>query len=148
MQPYFHLNVAGWKAYYQGPLYYRHWINTVFLPRRNNIATSLIGGGRAQINGDVSNIPQLINVIDYVSTIENALDPNVLIYGIASNMFTYPIAEEQKDYLKELLLPGLPDFEWTVEYSEFLSDPLNTDKRSAINRNLIALFFSPIFSST
>jgi len=50
MQPFFHLDVAGWKAYYQEPLYYRHWINTVFLPRRNNIAKSLIGGGAAYLS--------------------------------------------------------------------------------------------------
>jgi len=73
-----------------------------------------------------------------VSTIENALDPNELIFGIAANMFTYQITEAQKDYLKEILLPGLPDFEWTVEYSDFLTDP-DVDKQVAINNKLVSL---------
>ncbi len=140
MQPFFHPDVAGWKAYYQEPLYYRHWINTVYLPIRNDIVKAFVGGGQATINGDPAQIPQLINVINYIATIENATEPNALIYAIADNMFTYQITEQQKDYLKEILIPGLPDFEWTVEYNEFLSDPLDPPKRVAINNKLVALF--------
>ena len=88
----------------------------------------------------LQNIPPLINVIEYISTIENASDPNDLIYRIADNLFSYPISEAQKDYLKEIIIPGLPDFEWTVEYTEFLSDPLNPIKILAINNKLVALF--------
>ena len=139
MQPYFHPDVAGWKAYYQEPLYYRHWINSVFLPARNSIASALVGGGTAVINGSPARIPQIINVIDYAAQIPNASDPNRLIFGIADNLFTNQITEEQKDFLKELLLPGLPDFEWTVEYSEFLNAPNDREKRTAINNKLVSL---------
>jgi len=139
LQPYFHPDVAGWKAYYQEPLYYRHWINTVYLPRRNDIAKALVGGGVASIGGDAVNIPRLIPVIIYAAKIENALDPNLLIEGIANNLFTYPISTEQRDYLKEILIPGLPDFEWTVEYGDFLADPDSLEKRVAITNKLVAL---------
>ena len=140
MQIFFHNDVAGWKAYYQEPQYYRNWINTYYLPSRNQTATSLVAGGPVNFNGNIANIPQLINVINYVATIENATDPNDMIYGIADNLFSYTISEAQKDYLKEILLPGLPDFEWTVEYSDFLADPLNANKLTAINNKLVALF--------
>ena len=82
----------------------------------------------------------MINVIDVVSTIENATDINDLIYSLTANVFAYPISEAQKDYLKEFVIPGLPDFEWTVEYSDYLADPFNPDKRIAINNKLVALF--------
>ena len=140
MQIYFHPDVAGWKAYYQAPQYYRNWINTYYLPKRNQTSTSITAGGPVPFNGNIAQIPQLINVIDYVSAIPNATDPNSLIYGIAENMFTYPISDDQKNYLKEVLIPGLPDFEWTVEYGDFLSDPLNVEKRNAINNKLLSLF--------
>ncbi len=140
MQIFGHGDVAGWKAYYQEPQYYRTWINTFLLPSRNQTATSLVAGGPVNFNGGLANIPQLINVIDYISTLENALDPNDLIYGIANNLFSYPISESQKDYLKEIIIPGLPDFEWTVEYTEFLSDPTDLAKQQAINNKLVALF--------
>ena len=140
MQIFFHNDVAGWKAYYQEPQYYRNWINTFYLPSRNQTSTSLVGGGLVNFNGNLASVPQLINVIDVVSTIENASDINDLIYGLTANLFAYPISEAQKDYLKEIVLPGLPDFEWTVEYSEYLADPFNPDKQTAINNNLVALF--------
>ncbi len=140
MQVYFHPDVAGWKAYYQAPQFYRNWINTYYLPKRNQTSTSITAGGPVPFNGNIAQIPQLINVIEYVSTIPNATDPNELIYGIAENMFTYPISEVQKDYLKEIIIPGLPDFEWTVEYGDYLSDPFNEEKRTAINNKLLALF--------
>lgn len=140
MQLFFHPDVAGWKAYYQAPQYYRSWINTYYLPKRNQIATAFAGGGLAPINGGNARIPQLINVINYISTIDNATDPNELIYGIAANMYSYQITEEQKDYLKEILIPGLPDFEWTVEYSDYLANPFDPAKQTAINGKLVDLF--------
>jgi len=140
MRIFFHNDVAGWKAYYQKPQYYRNWINTFHLPSRNQTSTSLVGGGPVNLNGNIANIPQLINVINVVATIENASDINDLIYGLTANLFAYPISEGQKDYLKEFVIPGLPDFEWTVEYSDYLADPFNPDKRIAINNKLVALF--------
>jgi len=140
MRIFFHNDVAGWKAYYQEPQYYRNWINTYYLPKRNRTSSSLVGGGPVDFLGGTSQIPQLINVIQYISNIENADDPNELIYGIANNIFAYSISETQKNFLKEIIIPGLPDFEWGVEYSEFLSDPFNTEKQQAINNKLVALF--------
>ncbi len=140
MQIFNHPDVAGWKAYYQEPQYYRTWINTFYLPNRNQTSTSLVGGGPVPFNGGIAQVPQLINVINYIANIENADLPDDLIYGIANNLYAYPISEAQKDFFKEIIIPGLPDFEWTVEYSEFLSDPLNAEKRAAINNKLVALF--------
>jgi len=142
MRIFFHNDVAGWKAYYQEPQYYRNWINTYYLPKRNRTSSSLIGGGPVDFLGGTSQIPPLINVIDYISTIENADEPNALIYGIAANIFAYNISETQKDFLKEILLPGLPDFEWTVEYSEYLSNPDDLARKEVIRLKLTALFIA------
>jgi len=142
MRIYFHNDVAGWKAYYQEPQFYRIWINTYYLPKRNRTTSSLVGGGPVDFQGGTSFIPPLINVIDYVSTIENAEEPNQLIYGIAKKLFAYDISETQKIYLKNILIPGLPDFEWAVEYTDFLSDPGNDEKRQAINNKLKAVFIA------
>jgi len=137
---FYHPTVAGWKAYYQAPNYYRWWINTYYLPKRNKISAGCIGGGSVPYLGGQTQIVQLPDLINYISQIENADDPNALIYGISNNLLVYPITENQKDFLKEVIIPGLPDFEWTVEYGEFLGDPLNEEKRNAINNKLVALF--------
>ena len=140
MRIFFHPDVAGWKAYYQEPQYYRNWINTFYLPSRNMTSTSLVGGGPVNFLGNEANIPQLINVINVISTIDNATNINDLIFNLTANLFAYPISESQKEYLKQFVIPGLPDFEWSVEYTDYLEDPFNPDKRNAINNKLVALF--------
>ena len=142
MRIFFHNDVAGWKAYYQEPQYYRNWINTYYLPKRNQTSSSVVGGGPVAFLGEEAQIPQLVNVIDLISTIEENDNPNKLIYGIADNIFAYPISEAQKDFLKEILLPGLPDFEWTIEFTDYLSDPFNIEKQQAINNKLVQLLIA------
>ena len=42
------------------------------------------------------------------------------------------ITDEQVDLFKSILIPGLPDFEWTDEYNLYLSDPDNEAVRNAV----------------
>ena len=137
---YNHPDVAGWKAYYQEPSYYRIWINTVTLPIRAQFSGSFVSGGTIPLGGRLYTIPPIIPVLDIVADVANAQDPNILINTLADSFFPYGITEGQKDYLKEILIPGLPDFEWTVEYSDYLSDPGNPAKRLAVENRLRALF--------
>lgn len=127
-------SVAGWKAYYQEPSYYRYWINSVTLATRDLINKALVIGipNGSYVLG--------INALEFVSKIENANDPNVLIDEVASIIFETSISDSQRDYLKSVLIPGLPDFEWTVEYGEYLGDPDDPQKKTAIDTKLKQLF--------
>ncbi len=136
MFTYNHPDVAGWKAYYQEPQYYRTWINTYLLPRRNQSASSFVSGGPVAFNGGTAQVPPLIPVFDYIANFEDPYDPNVLIDSIANQIFSYPITTSQRDYLKEILIPGLPDYEWTVEYSEYLANPDNIQLQNAVGNRL------------
>ena len=131
-------SVAGWKAYYQAPNYYQFWISSVTLGLRDTIAELLINGvviRDTSIGADVLSLAAGIN---------NSTDPNLLIDGIVSLIFEVPISDNQKEYLKSILLPGLPDFEWTVEYGEYLADPENPDMKNAITSKLQSLVLSMI----
>ena len=64
-----------------------------------------------------------IDPLSYIDKFDNPFDPNALIHEIAKYIFPNGITETQKDFLKEILIPGLPDFEWTVEYSDYVGDP-------------------------
>ena len=55
-----------------------------------------------------------------------------------------PMTDPQHDYFKEALIPGLPDFEWTIEYEEFLANPNNQMIRQTIELRLLGLFFALI----
>lgn len=128
-------SVAGWKAYYQSPYYYQFWINSFTLTKRDEISTTLL-------NGLVENNPDLfrIKTLDFISKIENATDPNELIVNIASLIFPVAISQNQIDFLKETLIPGLPDFEWTVEYGLYLDNPEDEEVKIAVESKLKRLF--------
>jgi uncharacterized protein (DUF1800 family) len=134
-----HPDVAGWKAYYQAPLFYKSWVNSFLLPKRLDYCRIIVTGGDLVIDDVTYTIPPLIPVLTIASKIENATDPNVLIKSLSKLLFNYEVSEEQVVSLKEFLIPGLPDFEWTVEYSEYLADSTNTTLVISVDKKLRSL---------
>jgi hypothetical protein len=128
-------DVAGWKAYYQEPAYYRTWINAATLAPRSQFINTISGNGFV-----INTVRHFINALDLPQMVSDPTDPVVLIRELADWLFPQPLAANQLGYLKEVLLPGLPDYEWTVEYSDYLNAPNNAALRDAVNaklRNLI-----------
>jgi hypothetical protein len=126
-------SVAGWKAFYQQPQYGELWINSAVMPLREQFNQFFISGVRIQ------GVLFRLNVLDHVSKINNAGDPNILISTLALELFAYPISQGQLDVLKEILIPGLPDFEWTVEYDNYLSDPSDIQIQTSVRQKLEGL---------
>jgi len=137
--PYFHTDVSGWKAYYQEPQYYKTWINSYLLPKRLDYCKAIIQGGEVNIVGEVYNIPSTINVIGLIVDIPDVQLPNNLINGLAERLFPYPLTNTQLTALKEVLIPGLPDFEWTLEYLGFLENPTDNNLALSIDSKLRSL---------
>lgn len=135
-----HPDVAGWKAYYQEPLFYKTWVNSYTLPKRLEFCKIIVTGGDLLIDTRKYRVPPLVPVLLVVSKITNADDPNTLINELANQLFNYEISQNQVDSLKEFLIQGLPDFEWTVEYSDYLENPTDEGLRASVEnklRNLI-----------
>ena len=129
-------NVAGWAAYYQTPQYHELWINAVTLPRRNQTTDQLIGGGYARGGAKI--------VIDPVALVlalpaATASDCNLLIAEFVQLMVPITLTATQVAFLKAALLPGLPDFEWTVEWQQYVAAPTNTAKKAAVTTKLQAM---------
>ncbi|MEL6944653.1 MAG: DUF1800 domain-containing protein, partial [Bacteroidota bacterium] len=103
-------DVAGWKAYYQEPLYYRIWINSVTLPERVKFSNSITDRGFT-----AGSIRAKVDVFYFVETVDDPTDPNSVVGDFAKILFPRPLTQGQLDGLKEILIPGLPDFEWTIE---------------------------------
>ena len=137
---YFHPDVAGWKAYYQEPQFDKLWINNLLLPKRHEFCRLIVEGGTFSFNDVNYNITTLIPVLDIVNNLTEASDPNILVNKLAEMMFNYPITANQLTSLKDVLIPGLPDFEWTVEYSDYLSDPSNQALKESVENKLKNLF--------
>ncbi len=49
------------------------------------------------------------------------------------------LTASQLDFLKNALIPGLPDFEWTSEWNLFMSTPTDTARRNAVTTKLVAM---------
>ncbi len=127
-----HPTVAGWKAFYKAPQYDKFWISAVTLPQRETLADRFMNGYNT--NGWRVEI----DVIAFAASLDNPTDPNSLITEAAAIIFPQPLSDEQITALKEILIPGLPDFEWTVEYGEFING--NDDLAEAIEDKLKSLF--------
>ena len=127
-------DVAGWSAYYQEPQFYEIWVNSDTLPRRRSLSDRLAGNGYRTGGETLS-----IDPIAFAKSIPGGDDPNVLIQEACRRLYPIPVTTLQKDYFKEALIPGLPDYEWTVEWAEYLADPGDMTKESAVATKLKTL---------
>lgn len=139
-------DVAGWKAYYQGPVFYQIWINSVTLPFRRLITDvfSVVG---AIINPRPGNpdrgqhIDGLVKIdgIALMESLDNPQEIDALLTDLGNILHPRPLTNSQKNQLKQILIPGLPDFEWTTEYAIWSADPSNPVTRTAIENKLAIL---------
>lgn len=129
-------DVAGWKAYYQEPVFYRQWINSTTLQQRK-IITDAISTGASNSGGLNRNLK--IDIIQFISEFTDPKDPNALINEFMALLLPHPISEAQHVALKDILLPGLPDYEWTVEYNDYLDNPNDNNLRRSISGKLADL---------
>lgn len=127
-------SVAGWAAYYQEPVYYEFWINSETMARRARFSDTMVEQGYTIGN-------QLINIdlIAFVSQVSDPSDPNILVDEVSKILYPIPITQPEKDFLKNILIPGLPDFEWTIEWQTYTMDPTNITKKDAVITKLKAL---------
>jgi len=126
--------VAGYPAWHQAPQYNRIWINASTLSAKTDFAGFVTGNG---ISHDGMRVRP--DFISYIEDFTNPTDPNDLIDELGLRILGEPLTTAQVDALKEILIPGLPDFEWTVEYSDYLANPDDMDMRQAIGRKLDAV---------
>ena len=132
--PYNMPSVAGWPAYYQAPVYYKDWINSASLAIRGKMIDKIYW-----LLPSLDPTTKNYDFIKFISTLENPTDINDLIKEVIQILFPRVLSQAYIDYFKEVILQGLPDFEWTVEYTDYLDDPTE-DKRTAIENKLQDLF--------
>lgn len=114
-------NVAGWPAYYQEPQFYEIWINADTLPKRNQFTDRLIGNGYTR-NGSTL----LIDPIAFADSLPNPADPNALINDSLALMYSIPVSQALKDFLKSILLSGqITDVYWTSAWMDYKNNPSN-----------------------
>ena len=138
-------SVAGWKAYHQDPLYYRMWVSSASLQDRQSFVTRMLGNGY-QVRGEGTGTSHAVKLdpLPLLNILQNPSDPNAVVQELAALLLPVPIPTAQADALKNILLPGLPDFEWTVEFNQYKADPNNQMHVTAVStrlKNLLSALF-------
>lgn len=113
-------SVAGWTSYYQAPAFYRLWINSTYIKKRFDISNLLTSNGLT-VNGNNFKIQvlALVNGLSAPASAPQLVDDLCLVF------FSNDLPANDKLALKSILTNGLPDFEWTIQYNEYLIDPSN-----------------------
>lgn len=128
-------NVAGWPAYYQDPVFYEAWISSDTLPKRVQF-TDKLGSAQGYKAG------QNAVVCDVTALARRSGDPSkvdVLVGDLAALFFPVAVTAKQTTYLQDILLSGLPDYEWTAAWSAFDANPADANSRAAVETRLRAL---------
>lgn len=143
-------NVGGWPAYYQAPNYSRLWINSSYLNLRFLISSALTLSD--QFKSKVDNTKYWkIALIPFIQGLSSPSDPVQVIEDMGLVFCPKGLTSEEKLKLKTVLTNGLPDFEWTVQYNDYLASPTDATMKNAlelrIGLTLDTLFKLPEFQT-
>ncbi len=128
-------SVAGWKAYYQSPIFYQHWLNSVTLPLRIRYSSGINNAGLSYFTPILVVDPLiLVNKLEVPSEVNGMLDQ------LSRLFYPKPLLLGQLEFLKEQLLGDLEDFEWETEYLEYAIDPTNEGLADPVRKRLKNLF--------
>lgn len=130
-------NVAGWPAYWQSPVFHEIWINADTLQKRVNFLKDSSTDGLLL---DEAYYRSLIDVIAFARTLADPSDVDKLVDESAAILFPFPLTAAQKSLLNDIMLPGLPDYVWTVEWNEYIDAPDDMVKRKSVEDKLRALY--------
>lgn len=130
-------SVAGWEAYYQAPGFSRIWINSSTLQERTRFTLTMTSNNGFGLGDGVR---AKFDYLGWIKLLPNATDPNALITGIVERLLPRALTDGQLANLKEALIPGLPDFEWTVEYGDHIANPNDEDLAASVEAKLRDLF--------
>lgn len=129
-------SVSGWKAYYQEPGWSKNWITTTTLKDRFRVA-ELYLKSNSNFNRSIG-----ANLIDALANFERPESPLELVKEFVEWLLPMPLDDTQLHNLKESFIPGLPDYEWTIEYLAYVEDPADEKLKIALNNKLKQLVFN------
>lgn len=135
------LDVAGYDAYFQAPLYNRNWISPNFLARRYQFAQYLLEG-KTNLGKDSSLKIDAVQYINQVANISDPSDGNLLAKELMDYLLPESITDTRATYFRNLLLDNLSVINWKNEWNNYKSSGNDMAIRTQINAFLNAVLQS------
>ncbi|MCU0434258.1 MAG: DUF1800 domain-containing protein [Bacteroidia bacterium] len=140
-------NVGGWPAYYQAPSFSRLWVSSSNLKLRFDFAGWQTAWGGFNINGN----PFSVDTLNYLANLPQPDDPVAIVEHSCVVFCPKPVSQMDKLVLKTILCNGLPDFEWTIQYNDYVANPGDETYADPVRRQvalmLMRLFKFPQFQT-
>jgi len=115
-------SVGGWTAYYQTPAFSRLWANSSLLKLRFDLGALMTVTNGIVVNGNTFKL----NALNLVNNLSVPTSAPQVIEDILTVFTCKGVSVVEKAVLKSILTNGQPDFEWTIQYNDYLADPGNT----------------------
>jgi uncharacterized protein (DUF1800 family) len=140
-------SVAGWTAYYQAPAFSKLWINSTHIKTRFDVSAGIT----VYTGIPVGSNSIKVNALGFLDALSMPSDAPTVIDDMCDVFCPKPVGSAQKQSLKLILTNGLPDFEWTIQYSEYQSNIGNTTYSDPVKQRvefvLSSLFRMPEFQT-
>ncbi len=140
-------SVAGWIEYYQAPAFSKLWVNSTHIKSRFDIASYITVFTGIPVNGD--NLK--LDALTFVDGLSLPSDAITVIDDMCDVFCPKPISAAQKLTLKLILTNGQPDFEWNIQYTDYLANPGNTSFSNPVKQRvelvLMRIFQIPQFQT-
>lgn len=135
-------SVAGWSVYYQAPLYDKSWITTDTITVRAAFTDSLVGRGiGVSNNGDKIWVKP--DLVAFIETLNEPTEPNKLLEEVNSLLLGVVISDQEKDFLKSILLSGQDtDSYWAEAWYAYTNDPTDEQAKGTVQTRLETMFKS------
>lgn len=133
-------NVGGWPAYYQAPNFSKLWANSSYIKLRFDFASYVTLFGGIDVDGNKYEV----NLLGFLDGLSNPNDASQVIEDMVTVFCPKGLTTEKKLFLKTILLNGLPDFEWSVQYSEYIANPGNPTFSDPVKQR-VALTLDQLF---
>lgn len=133
--------VGGWPAYYQSPTWSRLWAVPIRMNYRREFVEQIASEPGMLVNGQHFRL----NLLGYLNGLSLPSDAQQVVEDTALVFCPKGLETVQKELLKSQLTNGLPDFEWTIEYTTYLSDQSDVTQCNLI-RDRVALMLVSLFN--
>ncbi|MCB9211723.1 MAG: DUF1800 domain-containing protein [Ignavibacteriales bacterium] len=110
-------SVAGWKSYYQAPLYYNSWINAATLNNKQLFCTKFFDQGFKYENSDVK-----INIKKWLEIYLGELSVDYIVTDLTQRLFAINLGDRRIGDIKRQFLKGLTDESWSQLAKKYIED--------------------------